>query len=183
MQRSSRQKRPDRKTKQLNAAKLREIGLTYVARYATSRLKLRRYLARKIGEAEWTDEKAPDVDHLVNDFTRLGYVDDRAFATSKLKSLAQRGYGEMRTRHTLRGDGIDEDTYGEAHSEMDMPAYEIALRYAQRRRLGPFARAAPDAEQYRKHIASMMRAGHSIEIVRKILDLERKFVQDDTRSP
>jgi regulatory protein len=183
MQRSSPNKRPDRKTKQLDAAKLRERGLAYVARYATSQFKLRRYLMRKVAEADWTDDRAPDIDSVVADFARLGYVDDTVFATSKIKSMAQRGYGEMRTRLSLRSDGIAEGTYAEAHSKLEISEFDIALRYAQRRRLGPFAREAPDAADRRKHIAAMLRAGHSIEIIRNILDLERKFVQDTDWSP
>ena len=46
----------DRSRKPLGAAKLDELALAYVARFATSRAKLTRYLTRKVRESEWTGE-------------------------------------------------------------------------------------------------------------------------------
>jgi hypothetical protein len=46
----------DRSKRPLGAARLDELALAYVARFATSRAKLTRYLSRKIRESEWTDD-------------------------------------------------------------------------------------------------------------------------------
>jgi hypothetical protein len=45
-----------------------------------------------------------------------------------------------------------------------------AMRFAEKRRLGPFASGAPDRDARRKAAAAMLRAGHGFDIVRRILD-------------
>ena len=45
----------DRSKRPLGAVKLDELALAYVARFATSRAKLTRYLSRKVRESEWVD--------------------------------------------------------------------------------------------------------------------------------
>jgi regulatory protein len=41
---------------------LQTMALRYVGRYATTRAKLRAYLARKIRELGWDDPRAPDLE-------------------------------------------------------------------------------------------------------------------------
>jgi len=49
----------------MDAKRLESLALRYVGRYATTRAKLRDYLLRKLGEADWDGEGAPDPDALV----------------------------------------------------------------------------------------------------------------------
>jgi regulatory protein len=49
---------------------------------------------------------------------------------------------------------------------------EAALRFARRRRIGPFADQRPDRAGREKAIAAMIRAGHAFAIARAIVDLE-----------
>jgi len=41
---------------------------------------------------------------------------------------------------------------------------------ARRRRFGPFAAEAPDRPLREKHLAAMLRAGHRLDIARRIVD-------------
>ena len=75
----------------LDEDKLNELMLAYVAKFATSRAKLRSYLVRKVRERGWVDGGEPPVEALVGKATRLGFVDDTAFALSKARSLTARG--------------------------------------------------------------------------------------------
>ena len=86
----------------LNAAKLEEMALNYVGRFATSRSKLLAYLRRKLRERGWDGTDEPPVEQIADRLVRLGYVDDRAYALSKARSLTGRGYGERRVRQALR---------------------------------------------------------------------------------
>ena len=70
----------------LTAAKLDELALHYVGRFATSRSKLTTYLKRKLRERGWEGQAEPDLDGLAAKLARLGYVDDRAYAVSKARS-------------------------------------------------------------------------------------------------
>jgi regulatory protein len=149
---------------------LERLGLFYAGRYATTRAKLSTYLRRKIAERGWTGAGEPPIPRLVERFAELGYVDDGAFAQAKTASLLRRGYGERRVSQALRAAGIGEEDAAGARKEAEEDSLEAALRFARRRRIGPFAEAPLDREAGRKAAAAMLRAGHRMDIVRKVLD-------------
>jgi regulatory protein len=156
----------------LDQKRLEELALRYVGRYATTQAKLRSYLARKLRERGWDGEREPDLDALARRFSELGYVDDAAYALAKSQALTGRGYGKRRLADKLRLAGVgDEDAAG-AREHADAHAIDAAIRFAQRRRIGPFAAAAPaDPRQRDKAIAAMVRAGHSFDLARAIAGL------------
>ena len=153
----------------LDAERLERLGLFYVGRYATSRAKLRAYLARKIRERGW-EGAAPDMDGLVERFGALGYLDDSAFAAARAASLQRRGYGERRVEQALRAAGIEESDAAEARAQVEEGAMAAAIRFAKRKRIGPFAAGEPDREARQKAFAAMMRAGHPMDVVRRVLN-------------
>jgi regulatory protein len=155
----------------LNPAKLDELALAYAGRYATSRAKLRSYLARKLRERGWEAVCEPDLERLADRFAELGYVDDSAFALTNARGLAARGYGKRRLTEKLRLAGIGEEDSAEARDHADAQALAAALRFAERRRIGPYASAAPDPRQREKAIAAMIRAGHAFALAREIAGL------------
>ena len=156
----------------LSAAKLEEMALSYVGRFATSRSKLLSYLKRKLRERGWAGESEPDLDGLADRLVRLGYVDDRAFALSKARSLTSRGYGERRVGQALTAAGIGDEEAGDARLLARTEAVDAALRFARRRSIGPFAAAAPDPAGRERALAAMIRAGHRFGLARAIVDLE-----------
>lgn len=156
----------------LTQAELEEMALAYVGRFATSRSKLVSYLARKVRERGWEGDLAPDLTALAEKLAGLGYVDDRAFALSKARSLTARGYGERRVGQALSMAGIGEEDGEDARSHAGGAAVEAALRYARRRLIGPFANSRPDQVAREKALAAMVRAGHRFGLSRAIVDLE-----------
>lgn len=152
----------------LNEAQLRELALRYVGRFATSRAKLRSYLQRKLRERGWDDAQEPDLAALSDRFADMGYVDDAAFALGKARSLAVRGYGKQRLATQLHAAGIEEDHRGAACEHADEQAVAAAVRFARRRRIGPFASSQLDRAGRDKAIAAMIRAGHSFALARAI---------------
>ena len=155
----------------LDSKHLEELAVRYVARYATSRAKLRAFLSRKVRERGWSEAREPDIDALAKRFCDLGYVDDSAYALAKSHSLASRGYGKRRLDQKLRFDGIAEADAEAALGHADAEAIDSALRLAQRRRLGPFAAETPDPKQREKAIATLVRGGHSFGLARAIVAL------------
>jgi regulatory protein len=155
----------------LDDERLRELALRYVGKYATTRSKLRAYLSRKVGERGWNGAREPDVAALAERMADLGYVDDTAYAMNKSRSLAARGYGKRRLSEKLRVDGVDELDRAPAIAHAEDEAVGAALRFAERRRLGPFAAAAADPRQREKWIAAMVRAGHGFALARAIATL------------
>lgn len=148
---------------------MQRLGLFYAGRYATTRAKLRTYLARKLRERGWTGAGAPPVERLVERFAELGYVDDEAFATSRAAALTRRGYGERRVSDALFAAGIEEEQAAPARAVAREGAGEAALAFARRKRLGPFAAEPPDRAAYQKAFAAMLRAGHPSALARRIL--------------
>ena len=171
--------RPDRRPRPpLDAEALERLGLFYAGRYATTRAKLGDYLRRKLKERGWAGPGAAPVEALVERFARLGYVDDAAFARAKTGSLLRRGYGTRRVTQALKAAGIEAGDMAPAREEAESGAMEAALRFARRRRIGPFAETPLDRDQRQKAAAAMLRAGHGIDLVRRILDASPGEVPD-----
>lgn len=185
----SRERTPTDRTKRpLNAAKLDELALAYVARYATSRGKLARYLSRKVAESKWIDDQNSEesIDAAVNRMEQLRYLDDGQYARMRGGAMMRRGLGPARVRAQLHFDGISADDSsavlaelrGEGRGEDDRDGQGIdavtqaAIRFAQRKRLGPFAaQAAQDRPMREKQVAAFLRAGHAMGLARRILAL------------
>ena len=147
------------------------MALRYVGRFATTRAKLTGYLWRKIRERGWNDKSEPDVDALAQRFCEFGYVDDAAYALAKSRSLSRRGYGQHRLEQKLRLAGIGEEDGAAAREEAQVEALEAALRYAQRRRIGPWGLGKFDPKIREKAIAAMVRAGHPLGLAIAIASL------------
>lgn len=163
----SRRNDPDRLPKPLNPAKLRDLALHYVGRYATSRAKLATYLTRKIRERGWVEgAKDPDIEALIEDFDRLGYVDDVAYAASRARALTSRGFGARRVNEDLRAKGITETDSSDAREESENARWQSAERFAQRKRIGPFASGQAPPELQHKQFQAFLRAGHSFDIAK-----------------
>lgn len=153
----------------LGPAKLEELALAYVARFATSAAKVEQYLGRKLRERGWEGDRSPDPRAIVERFVELGYIDDEAWARAKGGSLLRRGYGVRRVDQTLGAAGIDEAIRNDVRAgEADQR--RAALAYAARRRVGPWGSAGPDRAAREKQIAAMLRAGHGFDAARAVVD-------------
>lgn len=155
----------------LDEAKLNELALAYVARFATSRSKLASYLSRKVRERGFEGSSEPPIAAIVEKAARAGYVDDAAFALSKARSLTGRGYGARRVAQALHAAGIGTDDGTAARDHAREEAVTAALHFAKRRRLGPYADNAAEPKAQEKALAAMVRAGHGFQLARAILAL------------
>jgi regulatory protein len=164
--------RPRRALPPLDESRLNELALRYVGRYATTRAKLRSYLARKIRERGWDSPREPDLVRIADRFAEQGYVDDAAYALAKSEALTGRGYGKRRVLEKLRAAGVAEEDGAAAREHAEAEAVAAALRFARRRRIGPFAAAAiRDPREREKALGAMVRAGHGFGLARAILAL------------
>jgi regulatory protein len=169
----------------LDEDKLNELMLAYVGRFATSRARLAAYLSRKLRERGWAGAGEAPVEALVAKAARVGFVDDAAFALSKSRSLTARGYGERRLGQALHAAGIAEADGEAARGHARDDAVEAALRFAGKRRIGPFAATAADPAGREKALAAMIRAGHGFRLAKAILALapgaaiDRQMLEDE----
>lgn len=181
---SSRGRDPDgrkRAKPPLDEVALRDLALSYAARFASTGARLEAYLVRKLrerGVAEDADGRtaAIDVPALVARLVELGYVDDAAYARMRARDLGQRGYGARRVEQALWAAGVDEEIRADT-APGEAARRRAAVLMAQKRRIGPFGEPADeDADRLEqrkareKAVAAMLRAGHDYEHVRFILD-------------
>ena len=168
-------KQPSERRKQgkgpLDQASLRDLAMTYVAKYATSATRLERYLKRKLRERGWAeDNPPPDVAALVTRFSELGYVDDAGFARMKSASLLRRGYGKRRIGAALGQDGIAADLREDVAPSRAQSRHAV-LAMARKRRFGPFGNLPSHDRQAReRQVAALLRAGHDLDSAREIVD-------------
>lgn len=177
-------KRPPRPPpRPLDAERLRELALAYVARFATTSAKLEAYLSRKLRERGWNGgegkslESPPDLSEISARFVEMGYIDDEAYARSRSSGLLRRGYGPRRVSQDLYAAGINEQIRDDI-APGEAAIRNAALAMARKRRFGPFAADGPthdpklDKDRKQKQIAAMVRAGHSFDAVRAIMDAQ-----------
>ena len=154
----------------LDTATLERLALRYVERFATTRGKLADYLRRKVRERGWEGPEGDPV-AVAERMAALGYLDDRAWAEARAASLGRRGLGAARVGGALRAAGVDEADRAAVAPDVAGRAVDAALRFARRKRLGPWAAGALDRAGREKALGAMLRAGHPVELSRRILAL------------
>ena len=167
--RVNRAARGPRVPRPLDEARLNELALAYVARFATSGGQLERYLKRKLRERGWDGADEPDTADVVARLVDLRYVDDATYAAMRSGSLLRRGYGARRIDQALGQGGIAEDLRAAARPG-DPAQRQAALALARKRRFGPFGTGAIDRPAREKQLAAMLRAGHRLDSAREIVD-------------
>lgn len=167
--RSASAPRERRVPRPLDAQRLNELALAYLARFSTSAAKLDGYLRRKLRERGWEGEGDAPVAAIVERCVAAGYVDDAVFARTKAGSLRRRGYGDRRVDQTLNAAGIAADLREEVRGSPS-EARQAALALARKRRLGPYGAAPADRAARDKQIAVLLRAGHRLDIARQVLE-------------
>jgi regulatory protein len=165
----STERREKRPPKPLDPARLEELALAYVARFATSAAKLEDYLRRKLRERGWEGEGPAPIAALAARFVESGFVDDLAYARAKSGSLLRRGYGGRRIGQALHAAGIDEEVREEVRPG-EGAERRAALAMARKRRFGPYGTTPPDRPLREKQIAALLRAGHRLDSARELVN-------------
>lgn len=160
---------PRKPPRPLDEARLEELALHYVGRFATTRSKLCAYLKRKLRERGWEGAAEPATEALAERLAGFGYIDDAAYALAKARALGQRGFGRRRVTMALREAGIGEEDARPADALAREQAIGAAVRFAQRRRIGPFASGESDPAARQKALSAMVRAGHDFDLSRRIV--------------
>lgn len=164
--------RERKRPRPLDAVRLEELALAYVARFATSAAKVESYLIRKLRERGWEGDCPADPAALVERFVALGYIDDAAYARTRSDGLLRRGYGPRRVDQALGAAGIAPDLREDVRTD-DAEERRAAVAFASRRRLGPWSRESAvlcDREVRQKQFAAMVRAGHGFETARAVIE-------------
>ncbi|MBF0190069.1 MAG: regulatory protein RecX [Magnetococcales bacterium] len=102
----------------------------------------------------------------------LGYLNDPAFAASRVRVRLERGWGEGRIRAELRALGLDEELVTQALRESDAPADPVSrARLALTRHYGAAGGwERSDFRERRRRYAFLARRGFDPEVIQAALD-------------
>lgn len=126
------------------------------------------------------------LDDLLGRLVASGALDDHRYATHTVNRLRDRGQSARKIRASLSAKGVDryliDQVLAEYGEDDDTDPERIAaIRYAQRRRFGPWRRPdTPDVDdKARKELASMARAGFPYGLARDLIDSTDAIALED----
>ncbi|AGH97732.1 regulatory protein RecX [Micavibrio aeruginosavorus] len=192
--RSEQAKQGPRPPKKVTPEYLRNSGLYYLQRFASSTAHFRSVMVRKIdrscrAHADLNrDECLQWLDSMIEDFIRQGLLNDHLYAEGAVNSLRRRGLSRRAIMNRLQVKGLDGETVNallathdaeQTGGVQDQDAGDLhaALKLARRKRIGPFATPGKDVDRD-KAIAAMGRAGFSYDIARRIMDMTPDDLND-----
>lgn len=105
-----------------------------------------------------------ELDEVLNRLEELGFLNDRAYAASVVRSCVRKGYGAKRALSELSRRGVPKELREEALEEM--PQMSGTLERLIRARL----RNPDDRDEVRKVSAAMSRRGYSWDEIRRALE-------------
>ena len=163
---------------------LERAALRYLERYDSASGHLRRLLRRKVALSARVHGTDPEegraaVERVIARLTGLGLLDDARYARARVRSLLARGSAAAMIRARLRDKAVPAALIDAALAE-EVPddgsgELRAALRYARRRRLGPFRpenRPGDRAERRERDLAALGRQGVDFETARRVIDCD-----------
>jgi regulatory protein len=181
----------------MDAASLREAALAHMLRYGGTGASLTRALDNRIhrwAEAMGAEEGADRTElatqaeswrvvarQVVESLTKLGAVNDAAFAESRARRLRRTGGSRRAVLAHLGAKGVESETAATAVPEDETAELAAALVFARRRRVGPFAAGEGRATDAMRVMAAFGRAGFGSAITRRALACERDEAEDIIR--
>ena len=165
--------------------RLERQAIHYLQRFPSSIRHFQRIMRRKLERAE---ARCPGEPHKHGEWldavqarcVSLGLLNDAQLAQGLARSMTRKGRSTRQIRADLRRKGFLTPDIDRAlaivgqwvHDAGSVSAdFIAALRYARKRRFGPFTRGALDFVLRRKQMASLARKGFSFEIVRTVMEM------------
>lgn len=171
-----------RVARKITKQRLKNIALYYLQRFETSAANLRSVLMRRVNDyayqnPEWSRQEAIEwIEELVEQFKGYGYVDDARFAEMKVKDYLAAGKSARYIKGKLQLKGIDESTVDGFLEEQEYDPYELALKFAKKKRIGCFRPDEESAKENRqKDMMKIVAAGFGYDVAQKICSYEETY--------
>ncbi|MEK9903942.1 MAG: RecX family transcriptional regulator [Rhodospirillales bacterium] len=152
-------------------------ALAYLDRYGGPRARIQRTLERRARRKGLEDEAARQIiSAAMHELDQLNIMDDATFAAGKAAALRRRGASKRQALAKLAMSGIEPQLAAEALDELDSRSEDdaeraAAIRYAQRRRLGPWRLDQQTrGERRERDIAALTRTGFSVGLSIAVID-------------
>lgn len=168
------QKKP---LKKITKTRLKNIGLYYLERFESSAQNLKQVLKRRVDRYAYQNpdfnkiEAYEWIEEITKEFENFNYINDERYALMKIKDYILRGKPERYILSKLKSKGIDETTVQHFLSEQNVDEYDLALKFALKKKIGPYRSDIDIQKQMRqKDMATLIRAGFSYDVVCRVLD-------------
>jgi regulatory protein len=166
--------------------RLEKAALAYLERYAASREGVRKVLMRRVERAARAgiatrDDGPAAVETVLAKLAAKGLLDDKLYAEGLAASLARRGLARGRIAERLKLKGVARVEFVAALGAVDETGDDDrarAIRWAKKKRLGPFGDPAKRQARRMRDIAALARAGFEPELARKIVDAEADALEE-----
>lgn len=158
---------------------LRDQALRYLNRFPATSHKMAQHLFRKaaaqLEHFEISEEKLiADIDKVVADLIKAGFINDTEFAASKARLMARQGRSVAQIGLKLQEMAFSEADQSQAIDELgnDKKALDkrAAARFVKRRRFGPYKPEETREERRDKELASLARQGFSFDVATLVID-------------
>jgi regulatory protein len=158
---------------------LRDQALRYLNRFPATSHKMTQHLFRKaaaqLEHFEISEEKLiADIDKVVTDLIKAGFINDTEFAASKARLMARQGRSVAQIGLKLQEMAFSEADQSQAIDELgdDKRALDkrAAARFVKRRRFGPYKPEKARGERRDKELASLARQGFSFDVATLVID-------------
>lgn len=179
-----------KKNKKITYQYIQGAAYRYLGRYATTEANLRFILLRKVerilanhDDAEQLRQQAEEwITEVVAKSVKIGLIDDRLYASSKINSFLFGGSSMVNIKAKLRAKGVPQEIITELIAEAQEKTPDInfrsAIKYAKKRRFGPFRSREPQEKTNDREKAAMARAGYSYDEVNRVLKGDREELED-----
>ena len=171
-------KQNKRQPKKITPQRLKNIALYYLKRFDSSINNLRQVLRNRVNDyayynPEWNKNEAYEwIEKILVDFERYGYLDDARYTELKVKNYVNAGKSAHYITNKLKQKGIADSLVAEFLEEQGYDSYEMALRFARKKRIGPF-RVDENRKEFRqKDMAVLLRAGFDYDAVQNVMSYE-----------
>ena len=154
--------------KKITPQRLKNIGLYYLKRFESSVENLREVLHRRIDayareNPDWKKEDAYQwVEDVLSEFERLHYLDDTRYTEKPARYITSK----------LRAKGISSSQIAEILQQQEYNPFEMALKLAKRKKIGPYRSEENRREFKQKDMATLIRAGFDYDVVCDVLNHE-----------
>ncbi|MFM7344059.1 MAG: regulatory protein RecX [Tagaea sp.] len=160
--------------------RLEKAALAYLERYAASREGVRKVLMRRVERAARAgiadrEVATQAVETVLAKLAAKGLLDDKLYAEGLASSLARRGLARARIAERLKLKGVAREEIAAALGAVDDTGDDDrarAIRWAKKKRLGPFGDPAKRATRRMRDIAALARAGFEPDLARRIVDAD-----------
>jgi regulatory protein len=168
-----------KKIRKITKQRLKNIALYYLKRFDSSVDNLRRVLKKKVYdyayyESSFDKKETFDwIEELLEDFERMGYLDDRRYAEFKIKDYLLSGKSERYIQTKMQQKGISQELISSILSNKDYDVEKMAIRHAEKKKIGPYRNDEEARKNNRqKDLAALVRAGFDYDVACRVIGME-----------